>query len=580
MKLKNSKNIVKIYSYQGIFPNHTNIMISKNILLGNDTPYENRLLKISHFNFTKNKKNLESMKFEVFKAIDAETKSILNKASNQVPKVKTKPPQQENKHQIKSESNLKFAKDSEAYKHENTPHSHTSTSQPCKAAKKETKINPNNNIEIHSENPYLYILNKKFNNKSDTSESLKFQIAKTISPFKQEITNTSQSFTAYKNHLDGSIESSNIDYEDSQIREAFAEDENFNEAELEFLEHKDTQRFIAEESEAIQEDSFVVTERDMPLSQLDYLDKDSLSDQEETAKQYKTLIDILNIYTNDPLYKKTFDETKRVNICELRNDVLVSAKSFLVFQNCSILFMLGQLAFQGFSLPWIFIYLLFKYILLQANKGLNHSVIKIMADPATMRFEVYSINLLGIEVCRQYSMFQVARSLECYDFLAYEFHKDELISREFIIGKFCKINNDNFFKNIFLVITRNYDNEFLFKYFHLMYSFTKREMNENLGDSPQHQETFFKSLVKEYFTNFPNYAAYLKEEANKDFKSKNSEHDNRLNVLFVLYLFAFFNFLFDYFVYKYVISVHHYEMEGGIDILYKEERKNNKDNSC
>jgi len=556
-------------------------MISKNTLLRNDTPYENRLVKISHFNFTKNKKNLESMKFEVFKAKDGETKSILNKASktNQAPKVETKPSQQENKHQIKSEYNLKFVKNSEAYKYKNNPDSQISISQPFIVNKKETKIDPNNNIEIDFENQNLYTINKNFNNKSDTSESLKVQIAKTISPLKQEITNSSQSFKAYKKHLEGSIEMSNIDYEDSQSREAFAEDENFNQAELEFLEHKDTQRFIAQESEAIQEDSLVMTERDMPLLQLDYLDKDSLSDKEETAKQYKTLMEILNIYTNDPLYKKTFDETKRVNICELRNDVLVSAKSFLVFQNCSILFMLGQLAFQGFSFPWIFIYLFFKYILLQANNGFYHSVIKIMADPATMRFEVYSINLLGIEVCRQYSMFQVARSIECYDFLAYEFHKDELISREIIIGKFCKINNDNFFKNIFLVITRNYDNEFLFKYFHLMYSFTKREMNENLGDSAQHQETFFKSLVKEYFTNFPNYAAYLKEEANKDFKSKNSEHDYRLNVLFVLYLFAFFNFLFDYFVYKYVISVYHNEMEGGIDILYKEERKkNNKDN--
>lgn len=602
MKLKYTRNIVRIDTYQSIFVKkilnknfHTTIIkINKtNLTITKKDLNENNLYKLFNSNFTKKNKNIENMKFEVFKTKDAEPKlkSVLNNAISNTSQTETKPKiqQQEIKGQFKSDSpNMKFTKYSQLDKHKKqSPQSLASPIQIHKAIKKELKINPNKTFDIDPDNPNAYSFNNNLYNKTESSESLKFQTVKTIFPFKQENSNTNnskQNLSTDKYDLDNSSQSysNSFEYEESQNQtvDTIAEEENFNEAELEFLANKDKQRFGVEESEgfASQADDSAMQERDLPLLQLDYSnEKDSLSasDQEDSILKYNTLNDILNIYANDPIYKKTFDEAKRVSICEMRTDVLFSAKCFLMLQNFSSLFILGQLAFQGFSLTWIFMYLCVKYFLTKFNRGYYFSVIKMLADPATMRLDVYSVNLLGMEVCRSYSTFQIVRSLEGYDFSAYEFHRDELVRNDFIVHKICKINNENFFKNIFLVLSRNFDNEFLFKYYHLMYSFTKREMNENLGETPQQQENFFRSIVKEYFSNFPNYLPYLKEKLGKNLDYKYSEYDERIYVMFALYCFAFLLFMFDYFVYKYLISVHHNEVEGGIEKLYEEEREKN-----
>jgi len=612
MKINNTRKIVKLHNCQIsllksilnknlyttiIKINKTNIQPTKEIQNNNQN-----LLKISNFNFTKNNKNFENMKFEVYKTKDAEptpksisshrTSRTTTEATKKKPQLQQQQQQQEIKSQTKTDlPNMKFktSKISELNKHKKQTQSSNSTAgeiHKAAAAKKEPKLNPKKTINIDPENPnFSPFNNNNFISSEESSSSLNFQTAKTIIPLKSEKSNANnykQSSSAEKEYPDILSQLSASEQEESHSREAFAEDENnenLNESEIEFLAHKDMQRFMTDESEgfpAAQADDSTIQERDLELLHLEFnVEKDSLttSDQEDAMEKYNTLTDILNIYANDPLYKKTFDEAERVSICEMRTDVLFGVKCFLMLRNLSSLFILGHLVFQGFSLTWIFIYICSKYFLSKFTHEFHCSAIKILADPATMRLYVYSINLLGMEVCHSYSIFQVARSLTGYDFSAYEFHKEELVRKDFIVHKICKINNENFFKNTFLVLSRNYDNEFLFKYFTLMYSFTKMEINEIQEENPQQQENIFRLIVKEYFTNFPNYLPYLKEKLSKNLDYKLSEYDKRINIMSAWWFCGFLIFMFDYFIYKYLISVHYREVEGGIDKLYALERE-------
>lgn len=203
----------------------------------------------------------------------------------------------------------------------------------------------------------------------------------------------------------------------------------------------------------------------------------------------------------------------------------------------------------------------------------DKSVVKLLADPTTMRVEFHTINLYGIEVCRSYSMFQLVRKVKSNDILAYSYYKEDCFKDEFNIQEVCKIINENFFKNLFLIHTRHYENEFMFKYFHLHYLFSNKNMSENINGTPQKQESFFKNIVIYYFKNFSNYNTFLKDKINKNVENKSVDFEGRISLICLLYCYAFIIFIIDYLVFKYVICVHFQEVEGGIDKIYEDERK-------
>lgn len=591
MSLKKTNNFLKFYSNNQIIVKRlllsdilANKYINNNLSITINKAIKGNFIKIPNFAFSKTNKNLENMKFEVFKSKDGESKSKSNldsKASNptQQAKDKTKSYIAEAKNKLKAEhSNIRFTKHSEANKLKHSVHSSASLTQPrTKAIRKEQILEIKKTKDHQNVSKNFEGVNKNDLDKSENkADSLKLQAQKANASqnLMVNLTETDQATTKDKDNIILTDNESSQNYVESQNK--VIQEENLNEAEFELLQQKDKQPYSVDESESFDEDNYSTSESEIPMLLLEEAEKDFLSDQEESQKQYTSLSDILNMYAKDPFYKNYYDSTKRICICEIRYDAFLSEKYFLLLQNCSIVFIVGQFILQGFKLPCIVIYLFIKHFILSFNFDYFQTVKKILADPATMRVDIYTTNFLGMEVCRSYSMFQLVREYGIFDFTAYKFNKDELIHNEYFIDQVCKINNENFFKNFFLIHTKYMDNEYLFKYFNLVFSFNKQNDNKMFDDNIKNQESFFKTIVQEYIVNFPNYLPFLKENIEKDIYNKKKKREYQFRFTFFILIISMINFLLDYYIYKYLICVHHNEVEGGIDTLYENERKNKR----
>jgi len=598
MKLKNSKNIIyfndnSIIIFRTFIKNKLIPLNNIQFNLFQNKKFNKNFSKICYFNFSRNNKNLDNMKFEVFKnkETDIKTKtSIRGDNTHQgLKKIKSQSHLESKTTTEKTnKSDLKFSdklKDSNKFKNNTHLNSHTHSQNLLNSQhiissnlRKTTKIennhqNDTNEMEMESLNKQKinkpkspFLLRKSDNN----TQSREYIMIDEIEKKENKLSEITQINYIKKNN-------NNTENEDDIQNQGILEIDNLNESELEYLEQKDKLKFsINEDSEflystttgrneeSLQESDNLLLSHEHQNIENDYLDEANISDEEKP--DFSKVSNIMNLYKNDPFYKNSFEDLNMVNICEMRIDALFWFKSLTSLQCFSTTFIMSQLFFHGFSLPCIIFVFLNSYLMMKfCRKFTFMAASKVNADPSSMYVDIFRINIFGKEYSKKYSMFQLVRINDMRDFYGYEFHKEDLLPAFYQVQKFSKINNENFFNNLFLINSKNNDNEFLFKYFHITYTFNNRDFNQTCIENNYSQDFIFKTIIKDFYQNFPNYNNFYKEKVNK-YSPYNPEYER--SAIICIYILVTCGILFfHYLIYKYAICVYFQEVHGGIEKL-------------
>lgn len=608
MKLINTKHYDII---KKINPSLLNYSLGKNrfskigITIYNDEKYKiDAFVKYCKCNFSKHSKNIENMKFEVFKNpnrtenIKAKTttsqNSGLGKIKTQSDKTLQKEndnnPKETNENQKEKMSNLNYFKQTEVKSKSKKDHLSKEQIRLNILKFRKDKIRGKNipeeslgpidfkkvlSIEQVDSETFEKSLNETVVSQEKFIESKNNKENINIVDIKINETNVDQEKETFNiSNLNSTISAHNppkknlkdIKYDES-LNNDTSEEDNFNEQEMEYLSQTDKIKFgeynITNDAIEIKEDynlNEVENLRDQSLIQLELYEKES-SEEERT---YENIHEIMNLYENDPIYRKAFEETKTVKICEMKTDLYFWIKNINLIQSFSTGCLTFLLVLNKFSLPFITTFLFISLGMMKIIRATSkNAVIKILANPLTLKHEVFQFNLIGLEFSRSYSIFNFIKQKDRRDLTAYKFDNEDLISYQLSIQKFCNIYNENFFSNLYFINSKNYDNEFLLKYFHLSYSFTKKKV---IDDKKENPDSVFKQIVSDYFLCFHNYNVHLKENINK--LAYYDADPEKSTVIIIYATISLFLFVFQYLVYKYFIQIYFHEVEGGIRNLY------------